>query len=169
MHARQILAGVAGISIVALALAGSASSIAFMIAASDPVVPRLTRSLDAEWIGRGSKRARDCVYRRHVAGARHGIISERSRDQLTGIGVINRLLEKSLANSLDDAALDLPLHKDRFEKVAAVVDRIVSHDLDHADFRIDLNFGNVTAVGESLRGLGRSRRVERLALAPFGR
>jgi hypothetical protein len=39
MHVRQILAGVTGISIVALPLAGSASSIAFMIAAREQVVP----------------------------------------------------------------------------------------------------------------------------------
>jgi hypothetical protein len=39
MHARQILAGVAGMSTVPLPLAGSASSIASMIAASEPVVP----------------------------------------------------------------------------------------------------------------------------------
>ena len=71
---------------------------------------------------------------------------------MTVIGVINGLLEKRLAYSLDYASLDLSFHEHRFEEVPAVVDCRVSNNLDDASFRIDLHFGNVTTVWEGLRG-----------------
>ena len=56
----------------------------------------------------------------------------------------------------------------QFEKLAAIVHCIISYDLDHAGLWINLEFGDVTAIGECLRRLRCSGGVERLALAPFG-
>ena len=49
------------------------------------------------------------------------------------------------------------------EHIAAIVDRRVGDDLDAAGVGIDLDFGNVAAVGESLRRFGVLTLVSRLS------
>jgi hypothetical protein len=97
---------------------------------------------------------------RHVLGARHGVVHERAGDELARVGVIDRVLHQRLAEAGGDAAVQLAFDDHRIERAAAIVDRGIAGDLDRAGRRIDLDLGDVHAVGEGLRRLGDRFGVE---------
>ena len=83
----------------------------------------------------------------HVAGAQ----------QLAAVGVVGHALAQRLADALHRAALDLALHDVRADDAPDVVHRGVGHDLDAAGGGVDLDLGDVAAVGPAGRaGLGRA-------------
>src|SRR6516164_6222283 len=60
------------------------------------------------------------------------------------------MLKESLANALDDPAMDLALEQERVDGAAEIVDDGIALDYDAAGIGIDLNLGDVAAIGESL-------------------
>ena len=86
--------------------------------------------------------------RRDVDGARQGIVHERAGDRLAARVIVD-LFHQRLADTLRDAAMQLAGDDHRIDNGAEIIDAAVAHDLDHAGLRIDLDFGDVTAVGES--------------------
>src|SRR5262249_45707338 len=60
------------------------------------------------------------------------------------------MLKESLANALDDPAMDLALEQERVDGAAKIVDDGVALDYDGAGIGIDLDLDDVAAVGEGL-------------------
>src|SRR6266404_6440888 len=60
------------------------------------------------------------------------------------------MLKESLANALYDPAMDLALEEERVDGAAEIVDNGVALDYDAAGIGIDLDLGDVAAVGEGL-------------------
>src|SRR6266480_1150896 len=67
------------------------------------------------------------------------------------------MLKESLANALYDPAMNLALEQERVDGAAEIVDDRIALDRDDAGVGIDLDLGDVAAVGIRLGG-GRSRR-----------
>src|SRR6516165_9583035 len=60
------------------------------------------------------------------------------------------MLKESLANALDDPAMDLALEQERVDGAPKIVDDGIALDCDAACIGIDLDLGDVAAVGEGL-------------------
>src|SRR5262245_10631398 len=60
------------------------------------------------------------------------------------------MLKESLANALHDASMDLALEQERVDGAAKIVDDRVAFDCGDAGIGIDLDLGDVAAVGEGL-------------------
>src|SRR5947208_13675328 len=60
------------------------------------------------------------------------------------------MLKESLADALDDPAMDLALEQQRIDGAAEIVDDGVALNYDGAGIGIDLDLGDVAAVGEGL-------------------
>ena len=112
----------------------------------------LAAALDAERVGRCRRRMIGERERRHVGGARHGVIHERAGEQLA-VAVVDRLFHQRLADALHHAAVQLAFDDQRIDDGAEIVDAGIFGDLDDAGFRIDLDFGDMAAVGIG-RGAG---------------
>ena len=124
----------------------SASITAFITEVSAPAVAGLAAAFDAERIGRCRRRMIGERERRHVGRARHGVIHERAAEQLGG-AVVNRFLHQRLAEALNHATVKLAVDDHRIEDDAEIVDDGIFRERDVTGFRIDLDFGDVTAVG----------------------
>ena len=74
--------------------------------------------------------------------------------------VVDRGLHQRLAEALRERAMQLAFHDHVVEHVAAIVDRRIGDDRDVAGLRIDLDLGDVAAVGKGLRCIGRRLGVE---------
>ena len=61
--------------------------------------------------------------------------------------VIDRLLHVSLADALHDAAMELTFHDHRIDQRAEIIDAGIVDEFDKAGLRIDLDFGDVAAIG----------------------
>ena len=59
------------------------------------------------------------------------------------------LLEQCLAHALGDAAMGLAVQDHRIDRPTDIVDRGIADDLNRTRFRIDLDFANLRAVGET--------------------
>src|SRR5205085_500791 len=82
---------------------------------------RFTHTLDAKLVER---RGCDCAVElviEHLVRGRDHVVDERSRPQLSGLGVIHDLFEQRLAQALGDAALDLAVDYQRIDDIPAVV------------------------------------------------
>ena len=127
-HACQSFSGVAGMSRCAPAPPGMASAMAFITAAIAAVVPASPAPLTPSGLvvaGTGVDRV---LERRHVVGARHGVVHERAGDELPAASVVDRVLHHRLAEALRDRAVGLALDDHRVERVAAIVDRRVGDE-----------------------------------------
>ena len=87
---------------------------------------------------------------RNIAGARHGVVHERARQQLPAVRIVDRMLQQRLPDALHDAAMDLAFEQKRIDGAAEVVDDRVAFDGDDAGLRIDLDLDDVAAVGKGL-------------------
>ncbi len=112
---------------------------AFMTAASAPVVPASPVPLTPRGLVVQRHGMRRRFEHRQVVGARHRVVHERSREQLAGLAFEDRFLPQRLADALGDAAMDLSLDEHGIEHVSAIVD------------------GGVGARGRPLRCPDRSR------------
>jgi len=85
---------------------------------------RLARALDAKRIGgRRHVVGRERKHR-NIAGAWHGVVHERTGQELPAVGVVDRMLEQRLADSLYDSTMDLALEQERVNGVAEIVGSI---------------------------------------------
>jgi hypothetical protein len=84
---------------------------------------------------------------RQVVGPGHAVVHEGAGDQLAVL-VVDGVLEQRLADALDDAAMDLALDQHRVQDEAEIVDDGVVDDGHHAGVGVDLDLGDVAAVGE---------------------
>src|SRR5215831_17738316 len=50
---------------------------------------------------------------------------------------------------MGDAAMDLPVHNQRVDRAADIIDRGIAHDLDDAGVGVDLDFANMAAIREA--------------------
>src|SRR6266436_9337843 len=66
------------------------------------------------------------------------------------VWIIDRMLKESLANALYDPARDLALEQERVDGAAEIVDDGIALNYDAAGIGIDLDLGDVAAVGEGL-------------------
>jgi hypothetical protein len=81
-----------------------------------------------------------------VVRCRRRVAQERSRKWLA-LAVVQGSLEKRLAETLGDAAVNLPLDDHRIDGLPAVVDGDVSQDVDIARPRIDLYHASMSPEG----------------------
>ncbi len=79
----------------------------------------------------------------HGVCSRHRIIEQRTRHQLSVIGVVTGLLVQGLCDSLDHAAVNLPFGQERIYDRSDVVDSHVVEDFDGARLRIDFDIGQM--------------------------
>src|SRR3989442_4193266 len=84
----------------------------------------------------------------HVVGARHHVIHEGPREQLRRRRVVGELLEQALAEALDHAAVDLPLHEHGVHHAPDVVDDGVAHDTHAPGLLVDLDLADLRPVGK---------------------
>ena len=77
--------------------------------------------------------------------------------------VVDGVLHQRLAEALGERAVHLALDDHRVEHVAAVVDRRVGDEIDVAGVGIDLDLGDVAAVGKRQRRVGLVLGVEAFA------
>ena len=100
-------------------------------------------------------------HQRNVTCARQRVVHERARDRLAA-GVVADLFHQGLADALRDAAMELACDQHRIDDGAEIVDAGIAHDLHHAGVRIDLDFGDMAAIGKSRgRIFGRMIDIER--------
>ena len=92
--------------------------------------------------------------RRQVVGARQGAIHEGARQQLPRIRVFHIPFKQCLANPLRDAAGQLTLDDHRIQCPADILRHDVVFQGHNAGLRVDLNLGDVAAIG-----IGRSSRI----------
>jgi hypothetical protein len=95
-----------------------------------------------------------------VSGPRHPVIHE-GRGQKLAVRVIDHALGDRLTDALRDAAMDLPLGQHRVHQVAEIVHDGVAHDLRVPGLPVDLDLGDMAAVG-----IGPAR--QRLVLRDLG-
>ena len=146
--ARQMRSGVAGISICSTPNSASASTIALTTTPSAGVVPPSPPArMPSGCVGRGHFADLGREERQHI-GARHRVIHERARQELPVAGVVEALLQKRLADALRHAAMGLAVDDHRVDRAADIVDGGVAHDLDGAEFRVDLDLADMAAVRE---------------------
>ena len=107
----------------------------------------LPRTFHAEGIARGGDAFQCYVQRGQVRGAWYLIVDERSAEHLPGFRVVDGALHQRLADALCQAALNLPDCQHRVDQVAIIIDGRVAVQNGFARFHIDLDFGNVAAVG----------------------
>src|SRR6185295_10281649 len=74
-----------------------------------------TGALGADRIQLGRDRPTLDVHVRHRVGARHGVVHERSGQELARLRVVHDLLHQGLAQPLGHAAVDLTLERDRID------------------------------------------------------
>ena len=80
--------------------------------------------------------------------------------ELAAVGVVDDVLADRLPEALRERAVELALDDRVIEDVAAVVDRGVARDRHLAGVAVDLDLGDMAAVGEGLRRLGGGLGVE---------
>ena len=101
---------------------------------------------------------------RKICGTWHGIIHERSAEQLAAIRIIGHLFGQGLADALGDTAMDLAFDDDRVDHIADVVDHPVTDDLGHARVRVYLDLADVAAIGIGIVFRGKGRGLEQAGL-----
>ena len=74
--------------------------------------------------------------------------------QQLAVLVIDRVLAQRLADALHDPAMRLAIDQQRVDDRAEIIDESIADDLDHAGLGVDLDLGDVAAIGE-----GRGRAV----------
>ena len=81
------------------------------------------------------------------------------------VWIIDRMLKESLANALYDPARDLAFEQERVDGAPEIVDDGIALDCDAAGIGIDLDLGDLAAVGEVFRNVAQTftRGVSRKA------
>src|SRR4029077_6777605 len=115
-------------------------------------------SLGADRIGLRRNRVVQNLECRSVGGARHGVIHERAGAQLA-LGVVKRVFHQRLAETLHRTTMDLALDEHRVHHRAEIIAADVAIHMGLARLRIDLDLGDVTAVGEDAGDGGAHFRV----------
>src|SRR5467141_4692794 len=110
--------------------------------------PGLAHAFGAERVGLGRHRVIEDREVIHQERARHRVVHEAAVEQLAAVRVIDRLLAENVAGTLSDAALHLSFDDLVVDDVAGVVAGDVADDFGDAGFRLDLDLGDVAAVGE---------------------
>src|SRR2546430_1228282 len=103
--------------------------------------------LHAERVAGGGELEVDRLDQRQVAGDRHRVVHQATRQQLA-IGVVGHVLEECAAHALRDAAVHLAVHDDRIDDLAAVVGDDVAHELYRARVAIDVDDRHVHGARE---------------------
>ena len=85
-----------------------------------------------------------------IVGARQRVIHQRAREVLAGVGIEQRVLEQRLPDALHHAAMDLPQRLARIEQPAVVVEDHVAVEPHLAGIGVDLDFGDMAAVGKGV-------------------
>src|SRR5207245_901098 len=88
--------------------------------------PGLAHALDAERVARRRDRLVEQLHLPEHVRARHGVVHERAGEQLPARGLVDAVLDERLADTLQDAAVQLPLEQDMVDDAATVVDRDVA-------------------------------------------
>ncbi len=100
-------------------------------------------------------------HQRNVLGTRQRVVHERASDGLAAT-VIADAFHQRLADALGYAAMQLAGHQHRIDDRAKIIDAGITHDLHNACVGIDLDFGDMAAIGEGRwYGLGGMVDVER--------
>jgi len=113
---------------------------------------RLAATLGAKQIGAGGNRVEGIGDGGEVAGAGQGVVHIAAGERLAR-AVIMRRFQYRLADALGDAAMGLPLDQERVDHGAEIIDRAVARDADGAGLGVDLDLGDVAAIG---KGRGRA-------------
>jgi hypothetical protein len=81
------------------------------------------------------------------------------------VWIIDRMFKESLANALYDPARDLAFEQERVDGAPEIVDDGIALDYDAAGIGIDLDLGDLAAVGEVFRNVAQTftRGVSRKA------
>src|SRR4051812_45564732 len=87
------------------------------------------------------------VHARHVGGGKEEVFAVVRGLRLAGVAVVNHALEEDVADAVGDAADDLAIDEDRVDDAAAVVGDVIIDDARVAGFGLDLDDGDVGAVG----------------------
>ena len=118
-------------------------------------------ALDAERIGGRRHIEHGVAQRRHVVGARHGVVHERAGDELAVAVVVDDVLHQRLAEPCRERAVQLALDDHVVEHVAAIVDRRVGDDRPCAPVSGSISTSAMcTPFGKGQRRLGRGLGVE---------
>ncbi len=106
----------------------------------------LAHALDAEGVDRGGEVHVDDLERRHLVGARQGIVHQRAGEELPRVVVDQRLAQRA-AEALGDAAVELAFHDHRVDGPPAVVHGGQLEQPDAARFQIHLGDDALHAEG----------------------
>src|SRR5258708_37172770 len=82
--------------------------------------------------------------------------------------MLAHLLKQSIAHSLDQAALDLPLDNQWIDRMADIVSGGQREDPDDAGFRVDLDLGALRREQEGPDGIAFAFGVEQCSLQTMG-
>jgi len=147
---RQTFSDVAGMSIWVMPSELSASTTAFMIAASAPTFA----TLNTQRAGPGRHRILVHLKLADLDGARQAVIRQRAGNELARVRVMDEMLGEGLADALHAAAVDLASECELVDDRADIVDDDVDQHLGGAGFGVDHHLADMTAIGE-VRDLGR--------------
>src|SRR5690348_4458380 len=152
--ARQTRSGVAGISMCRTPSSASASTIALITAASAGVVPPSPPERTPSLLVGGHFAERGSQERQRV-GARHRVIHQARRKQLTALRFVVAVLDQRLADPLGNSAMCLTMQDQRIDRASNIVDRSIAHDLDLTRFGVNFDLAD-------LRTIRKARDRERL-------
>src|SRR5260221_4148326 len=93
--------------------------------------------------------------------ARHDVVHETRGERLARFAIVHDVFAKYLAGALHHAAVELAFNYRVIDDVTAVVDSAVRDDFRSAGLGIDLDFGNVAAIGKRRNKHAFSRYAQR--------
>ena len=108
--------------------------------------PGLPAGANAERIAWSRHLAERSDEGRQFVRARHPIIRERGRQQLSGARLVDALLPERLADALNDPAVDLALEDHWIDRPSYIVDGCVANNVRRSRLGIDLDLADVAAV-----------------------
>ena len=144
----QTRAGVAGMSMCVMPYSDSASTTAFITDVSEPAQPASPQPLTPSGLVLAGTGWLTTLEVGASCGARHGVVHERAGQQLAVVVVDARSIS-AWPMPCTTPPWSLALDHHRIDDGAEIVDRGIFHHLDDAGLRIDLDLGDVAAVGKA--------------------
>jgi hypothetical protein len=129
-----------------------ASTTAFITAGNDPAQPASPHPLAPSGLVLAGTGCVSIANRTGIRRPRHGVVGKRPSQELA-IFVKDGALHQRLPDALDNAAMRLTGNQQRVHNHPEIIDHGVLDDLDNAGLGINLDLGDVNAIG---KGRGRA-------------
>ena len=98
---------------------------------------------------------------REVVSTGHRVVHKGAAQQLSTLRVVDTILHQSLANALNQTAMDLPLHNHGIDDRSKIINGGETIHFDHPRLRIDFDLANVGSCRKcEIGGVVKGRLIE---------